>query len=79
MAASRVWPYAEMAEAGAALALDEGSWEWGLRRLVTEPALRRGMVEAADGLLTARFGWDRLGRSVEAALDAVRVRIRAVA
>jgi hypothetical protein len=41
-----------------------GHWAGALEWLIASPEIRQGLVRAADGLLTARYGWDRLEASV---------------
>ena len=60
VAASDMEVYRPMIAAGAAAPALPGQWEHVLRRLVADPALRQGLVETADGLLRARYGWARL-------------------
>lgn len=61
--------YRPMIKADAAAGAGPGGWPLALTRLVDQPALRQGLVRAADALLLARFGWDRLESSLIALLD----------
>ncbi len=56
--------YGPMIAAGAAMGVRDNAWEEPLRRLVEDAELRRRTLEAADRLLLARYGWERLEASV---------------
>jgi hypothetical protein len=61
--------YLPMIRADAALPAAPDQWEAGLRRLIEEPALRAGLVSAADRLLRSSYGWARLESGVLALLE----------
>ena len=58
--ASEIEVYAPMFDAGAAMPATPQQWEHALERLVASAGLRAQLVAAADELLEARFGWERL-------------------
>ena len=58
--ASDMEVYQPMIAAGAAAPARPEQWEAVLDRLVNSPFLREGLVDAADALLRAQFGWERL-------------------
>jgi glycosyltransferase involved in cell wall biosynthesis len=62
--ASDIEVYRPMIAADAAMPASPAQWEHALERLVASPGLRAGLVAAADELLAARFGWERLEASV---------------
>ena len=66
---SEVDVYRPMIGWGAAAAAGPGQWLHVLDGLVRSPAQRRGLVQAADALLGARFGWDRLEASLLGLLE----------
>ena len=70
--ASDIETYQPMFRAGAAMPAAPGQWEHALDRLVASSGLRAGLVVAADELLLARFGWERLEASVLGLLSRVR-------
>jgi hypothetical protein len=67
--ASDVEIYQPMFAVGAAAPATPAQWTHVLERLIVSPGLRAGLVSAADELLGARFGWERLEASV---LDLLR-------
>jgi hypothetical protein len=69
--------YRPMAAWGAAALAAPGQWGAVLERLVETPALRRGLVAAADALLGARFGWERLESSLLGLLERAQAPRRA--
>ena len=75
--ASDVDVYRSMAAWDAAALATPEQWTSVLGRLVEAPALRRGLVAAADTLLVAHFGWDRLEASLLGLLDRARPARRA--
>jgi glycosyltransferase involved in cell wall biosynthesis len=62
--ASDVEVYAPMVLEGAAMPASPVQWEHALEQLIASPALREGLTGAADRMLAARFGWERLEASV---------------
>jgi len=66
---SDIEPYHPIIEAGAVVAARPDEWEAALRQMVECPALRMNLVRKSDRLLRSHFGWDRLERSVLAALS----------
>ncbi len=56
--------YQPIIAADAAAAAEPAQWERVLDRLIRSPALRDGLIQSADLLLSARYGWDRLEASV---------------
>jgi glycosyltransferase involved in cell wall biosynthesis len=70
--ASDVEVYRPMADWGAAALAAPEQWTSVLGRLVETPPLRRGLVAAADTLLEARFGWERLEASLLGLLERAR-------
>lgn len=70
--ASDLEVYRPMIAWGAAAPAAPRQWTQVLGRLADERALRRSLVAAADGLLTARFGWSRLEASLLGLLDRAR-------
>jgi hypothetical protein len=62
--ASDMEVYQPMIACGAAAPAAPGQWAPMLERLVGEARLRRGLTAAADALLDARFGWERLEDSL---------------
>jgi glycosyltransferase involved in cell wall biosynthesis len=67
--ASDIEVYRPMFAWGAAAPAAPGQWASVLEQLVQTPALRRNLVAAADRLLLARFGWDRLEASLLGLLE----------
>ena len=72
--ASDIEVYRPMFAADAAMPATPFQWEHALQRLIGSPALRAGLVAAADELLLARFGWERLEASVLGLLQQVQPR-----
>jgi glycosyltransferase involved in cell wall biosynthesis len=62
--ASEIEVYQPMFEARAALPARPDGWAHALERLIASPGLRAGLTAAADQLLAARYGWERLEASV---------------
>jgi hypothetical protein len=62
--ASDIEVYQPMFAVGAAMPATPDQWEHALERLIASPGLRAQIVSAADELLAARFGWERLEASV---------------
>ena len=62
--ASDMQVYQPIIAADAAAAAEPAQWERVLDRLIRSPALRDGLIQSADLLLSARYGWDRLEASV---------------
>jgi hypothetical protein len=62
-------PYRPMIRADAALPAGPDQWQAALRRLIEEPALRAGLVSAADRLLRSSYGWARLESGMLALLE----------
>jgi hypothetical protein len=62
--ASEIEVYQPMFAAGAAMPATPAQWEHALERLVASGDLRQQLVMAADEMLLARFGWDRLEASL---------------
>ena len=67
--ASEIEVYRPMIAAGAAAPATRLQWAHALDRLVGSWDLRQGIVESADRLLRARYGWDRLEASVVRLLE----------
>ena len=67
--ASDIEVYGPMIAAGAAAPATRLQWAHALDRLVGSWDLRQGIVESADRLLRARYGWDRLEASVVRLLE----------
>jgi hypothetical protein len=70
--ASEIEVYQPMFAAGAAMPATPAQWEHALERLVAGADLRAGLVAAADEMLEARFGWDRLEASLLGLLERVQ-------
>ena len=75
--ASDVEVYRPMAGWGAAALAAPEQWTSVLGRLVDTPSLRYGLVAAADALLTACFGWERIEASLLGLLERARPARRA--
>ncbi len=69
--------YQPMIARGAAAPAAPEQWAHVLERLVDDGALRRTLVRAADELLTAQFGWDRLESSMLGLLARAAPRLEA--
>jgi hypothetical protein len=72
VAASEMGVYRPMIEQDAACGVRDGAWEPALRRLIADARLRRRLVGAADGLLRAGYGWERLETGLTALLGRVQ-------
>jgi hypothetical protein len=72
--ASDIEVYQPMIATGAAAGAAAGQWTHLLERLIASQDLRRGIVDAADTMLAARYGWDRLEASVLGLLGRARPR-----
>ena len=77
VAASDMGVYQPMIARGAAAPAAPEQWAHVLERLVDDGALRRTLVRAADELLTAQFGWDRLESSMLGLLARAAPRLEA--